>query len=188
MNTSTHDPLLLIMHLNTNTIRKIHESEKKRIGKPLWDKCDKTDYNNMLSSYLSTDVQPESAELAIEYFQSSIQKTTDALVPVSNPKVKSAPWNENIAARYTECKTADTHWRDAGKPDPPHPLFKIRKNAAKLLRSAQRIQRAIIRENNIITLNNASEDNSNLFYAIVKKQRQSKSNVTKELLFEGQLH
>ena len=189
-NSSSHDALLIKLYTKEDMTNHTNAPRKatKWSGRPLWDKCDKFVYEEALSKYLDTDTAPSSTELAIDYFTRSIIKATKEAVPFTKPKPKNKPWNPEIAQRLKDAKAADAEWKKANKPGPPHALFNNRKQAKKAFRSAQRIQSAKNRCKNLATLQTASEDNSKLFYSIIKKQREGASKNTKELFYEGKLY
>ena len=189
MNCSSHDPLLLKLYLKETTINMTCLKKRdKWTGKPQWDKCDKHAYEEALSQYLHTDIKPSSPGLAIQYLTQAISKAIEKTVPFSKPKPKKQVWSPHIARSLKESRRADAQWKQANRPGPPHNLFISRKITKKAYRSAQRIQTAIDRNKNLDTLQTASEENSNLFYSIIKKQRAGTSSNTKELFYQGKLY
>ena len=128
-NTSSHEPLLLKLHLEEDTINKKVKPRKKWIGKPLWHKCDVEVYETSLINCLETEILPSSPDLAVEYLIKSITKTTKDCVPFSKFKPRKKPWNPHIAELLKESKKADALWKGAEKPPPPNELFVNRKAA-----------------------------------------------------------
>lgn len=189
LNTSAHEAVLLKVKVQ-NQLTNLPKSETQ-LPKPQrlkWSKCDSEAYERTLEQYLCVTSIPSDPDLAIEYLTRAIKAATDKAVPIVNPKIKKAPWNPTIATFTKKCRVTDAKWKEAGCPPAPTDLFEERKMAKKQLRRAQRQQMAIIREHNLEVLHQASEANSNLFFSIVKKQRETSSTNTKELLLNDHLY
>jgi exonuclease III len=184
LNTSSHEPILLRVTLRGTKPKSLHEkvSVPKPHGRPIWSKCDQGLYETKLMEYLKTDVPPTCPALANDYLMRALKAVTEEVVPLRKPKPRKKPWNPNLTKLKAECKEADAAWKQQNKPLPPHESFIRRKKCKKSFRSAVRIQTAISRQNNLSKLHSASENDSALFYSLVRRQRKSQTVSTKELM------
>jgi hypothetical protein len=179
-NSSTHEPLLL-----TFTTDKLFNASSR--SQPVypprlkWQKCDKNKYNRTLENYLETTAPLNSTSLAIQYLTKSLTSAAEEAVPSKHFKPRKKPWNPHIALLLRECKQADAQWKANGKPPPPDVLYDIRKQAKRSFRQVQRQQVAVDRLKLLHTLHSAREQDSHLFYSLVRKQRNSRSSNTTEL-------
>ena len=98
---------------------------------PLWEKSDDMVYEEAVSKYLNTEVDPSSTGLAITYLTNAITRSMHETVPLSKEKPKKALWNPCIANAHRRSVEADAIWKKADKPPPPSSLFFERLNAKK---------------------------------------------------------
>ena len=111
----------------------------------LWTKVDKELCNNTLSAYLGTKCPTSDPEVAVQYLTQALEEFRHCS-PYFRHKVNKAPYNPVIAKWLQEEHNAFNEWNMASKTNRPHPLAEARKEANKKLRSAQRQQIAIERE------------------------------------------
>ena len=190
--TSSHDPILLKLELTEETSDLPGSQVKnKHISKPIWKKCNTELFEKRISEYLDTDVSPACPKLATDYLMKALQKVTKECVPHTNPKRRQKVWNAEIALLLKECKATHASWKASQEIDPTHiieHLYLQRKLAKRKLRQAQRIQVALDRQKNLETLHQADENDKNLFYSIIKKQRASSSSTTTELILNNHVY
>ena len=193
VNSSKHLPLVLTVFLPVTKQNKVCKPSKKiHVPRPIWNKCDRELYNLRLNQYLETDVTPTCTKLAVEYLTTALTKAATEATPHTKPKPKCAPWNPVIATCLKETRTADAKWKKSIEEDQdPETLKQLgeeRKQARKKFRQAQRIQVANERQNNIMRLQQADENDKNLFYSLIRKQRASTNTNTKELFVNNHLY
>ena len=133
------------------------------------------------------DIQNPDPEIAINYLIDSLHATANTAVPVKKTKPKKAPWNPTISRAKQASKIAHAQWKAAGRPS-EHPLAEQRAVARRHLRQAQRQQAAKERQNNMDRLMNAHEYYDKLFYSIIRSQRNNKSLLTTELIYDDCLY
>ena len=128
------------------------------------------------------DIQNPDPEIAINYLIDSLHATADTAVPVKKTKPIKAPWNPTISGAKQASKTAHAQWKAAWSPS-EHPLAEQRAVAGRHLRQAQRQQAAKERQNSMDRLMKAHEYDDKLFYSIIRSQRNNKSLLTTELIY-----
>lgn len=185
INTSPHSPLMLQIEDADVTNTQVQEQKPKY--RVLWHKGSPEKYQELLEQYIDDTVQVTDADQAIEYLISSIQKATAEAFPIRKIKHHGPPkpWNEDIQTLLQESKKIDKEWKEAGKPDHPHPLFIQRKEIRYNFRSAQRIKRATDRESKQNSIMEASADDSSMFHRLIREQRGRSSQEINELILDG---
>lgn len=186
-NSSAHTPIKLQITLavNTNLPTSTGTKKKKRLA---WSRADTATYREILSQYLCTDAPCTDTDLAIQYLTKALKEATNAAVPTIQRKVKKAPYNKEIAVLLKTAKKCFNNWVQAGRPDTSHPLTNQRKTANKNLRAAQRRQITYNRHKELDKLHNAAEDNPNLMFNLIKKQRGNNNKTTNVLMLDDQTH
>ena len=81
-------------------------------------------------------ITPQS-DAALETLMNILQNAAIATMPIkTQPRNGTHPWNSEIKELMAVCKEADTRWKQASRPDSPHPLEINRRQNRKKLRSA----------------------------------------------------
>ena len=97
-----------------------------------------------------------------------------------------------MAELKKDCKRTDAAWKEvknnALDEDTLEKLRSARRSAQKDFRRAQRVQVACDRQNNLNQLQQADENDKNLFYSLIKKQRKTNHTTTKELIVNNHLY
>lgn len=188
VNTSPHRPLLLKM--TDINIQATTPNEAKAKYRVLWHKGSPEQYQSLLEQYLEDTVEVVDADKAIEYLITAMQKATSKAFPTRKVKQysKPKPWSENIQKLLQQSKEVDKAWKEAGSPGSPHPLFKERNEIRYSFRSAQRIQKAVERENRQNNIMSASADDSALFHKLIRQQRGRSTQEVNELLLNNVTH
>jgi endonuclease/exonuclease/phosphatase family metal-dependent hydrolase len=174
-NTSPHQPLMLKACSNLLTKSYKLNSTFHKADIIFWDKCDIQLYQDTLEHFLCVENNLESAELAVEYFTHALKQAEMVAVPRRKRRNKFVYklWNEDIKQLYKDSKEVDWEWKNAGKPDKPHPLHNERTKIRKQLRTAQRIQNAVEREQNMRNIMSANVNDKALFYKLIHQQRKT---------------
>ena len=155
-----------------------------------WKKADIEKYQDILSQYLDDTGEIEMADNAIEYLTTAIQAATESSIPIKclNPNHKPTPFNPTIKKLLQESKKVDKEWKEDGSPPYPSESYLRRKVTAKKLRREQRIQNAILREDNQERLMRACFDDTQLFYKLIRQQRKTPQTNTSEIEVDGILY
>ena len=183
-NTSPHKALMLQVKHEEIVIDEIKKEEPKKII--LWHKADIDLYQEVLKGYLEDSGEITCINSAIEYLTHAIQKATEAAVPMKTlkPNYKPPPWNEEIKLLLETSKEADAKWKRIGCPNYGL-LFEERREVRKKLRSAQRIQSALIRDRKHDNLMCAHSSDKQTFYRLIREQRKTTSIEITELEVNG---
>ena len=194
-NLSSHDPVSAIIEVpeqqqERNTDDTIMEARKK----PRWDKIDRSAYEELTGTQLSSLIECGGLllpnEVLVERLNSILLDCSDRCGPKPPRKKKKKkaqrkyPWSDNLKPIMKDLKHAFYWWKHNDK-DPNHPLAARVKNLKKSLRSHQRQLAAIHRRDQLEEIANAATSDRNLFYRLVGRQRGSQSRVSNHVIFNG---
>ena len=125
----------------------------------------------------------------LEELYGAIKKAEEASLPPRKNKLKknnNLKWTPEIKHAVSISKTAKRTWREAGSPVDPNHISNIdKKNAKTKLRSVQRRQQAIDRQNLYSKISDSHTDQQKLFYHLVNKQRSTKTKSTDYITVEN---
>jgi hypothetical protein len=158
-----------------------------------WNKCDTKEFSQRVQDILPADtlypIDPPNIEAAIATISQTLVKAAEATVPSTSAKLRKrkCPWSEEANSALKSSKDAMKAWKKAGKPGPQHPLSITRRSARKLLRRTIRINRADSRNNLYNKIMESGDDNQNLMYKLIAKQRHTNSQLGSVLRVNGQL-
>ena len=179
-NTSTHLALELVIQYPIKISLECMESLPP--PKLRWHKADLQKYRDTLGSLLCDANEIVSTDIAVQHLLESLRLATDIAVPAVCPKKKKAVWNDSIQRLLATGRATNRKWNAAGRPAQPDELAISRKTIQRQLRRAQRMESARKRELLYHEIMSASSDDKRLFFHLVKKQRSSFSQCTKELI------
>jgi len=178
LNSPTH----IIVKAETNIKIPMVESRKSSNNQPksivLWEKMDKTAYNDILEAELNNNLQEQDeidqqVKIITDALIDPQKKTTpNKITQLRGPKWKASPPVQELLKK---CKIVYTSWSKIGKPQ-NHNLHKQLKAEKRNLRRQQRIEHAIDRTN----LYQKIKENPNTqhFYKLINRNRQSCASAT----------
>ena len=194
INVSDHMPVTCKIIFTTQKEKTAIKKTKSAIGgKPNWTRCDVERYraevqNNIKDIKLENNTEIE-INLKLEELYNAIKKAEEASLPPRKVKTKknnNLKWTPEIKQAVSKSKAAKRTWREAGSPkDPKHNANITKKNAKKNLRSIQRRQQAIDRQNLYSKISDSHTDQQKLFYQLVNKQRSTKTKSTDYITVEN---
>ena len=183
-NTSCHDALIMRTRASPpSPNRAVTESTKQPKRLPprrvKWDKMDTMHYNRItgrkleqLSKYTDADLP---TEVIITRINTILSETAEQCSPTPRPpgKPKTFKWNPALKPLVANAKSKHHLWKCAGKPaDQQHPTCIDLASSTKEIRSMQRQLAADERRSRHKQIMAACEDDRNLFYQLVRRQRQ----------------
>ena len=102
------------------------------------------------------------------------------------PATKGPTWTPELEQAIASSKRIHHNWKEAGRPRGDNDLWKEKKEATKAVRSVQRRQAAADRRQLYDEIENATENDSQLWHKLIQK-RKSQSQVSSALEVEGKL-
>ena len=194
INVSDHKPVTCKLKFSKKIEKTSTKTSKTNFGgKPNWSKCDIEKYraevkNNIRNIRLVNNTELEINQ-KLEELYGAIKKAEEASLPPRKNKLKknnNLKWTPEIKHAVSISKTAKRTWREAGSPTDPNHISNIdKKNAKKKLRSVQRRQQAIDRQNLYSKISDSHTDQQKLFYHLVNKQRSTKTKSTDYITVEN---
>ncbi len=181
-NTSDHIPVTATFTCSIN-LKKDRNGKPASIPRPNWKKADLVKYKNSIKEQidhadLSGAVKVMPTEYVIDDLLAIIEYAANVHVPIKKTGTKrNRPWSTDIAHAIKKSKSAYAKLKEAGHPtDVNHPAVIFNKECKKELRRTQRQEAAKQREKEYSDLMQADEDDSQLFYRLIRRQRKTVSN------------
>ena len=184
LNTSDHIPVTAVLNLPV-----LQQDAGKTVirCKPKWDKCDKQEYRNFISSSLKpfdSFFVSNSTEMDILYplgHLSAVLKTAaEQSIQNHKPEItvkkkKPRPWSREIQEAVKKSRLAWWEWKKDGSPsDLLTASVQRMRDAKKGLRREQRREAARRRDAKIEAIMSAGND-SKAFFGLIKSQRKTVS-------------
>ena len=186
-NSSPHAALMLtIAQIQLDTIWE----KPKNIKTRQWDKVDALLYQETVELHLHDHPEVVDADSAITFLTNTLKSATEKAVPLKiiRPNSKPKPFNDCIGGLLKESKNADAVWKENGKQPSPDPNFIRRVRVRKALKNAQTVETARHRENEVDEIMRARENDQELFYKLIRRQRKLPNVTPSELNVNGVIH
>ncbi|CAC5367026.1 unnamed protein product [Mytilus coruscus] len=176
VNVSDHHPILLqIECYRTQHAEQTSNNQKPKIK---WEKLHKQNYTDIISK---------------EIIRYTHMLEDDNLKKVSKQKtygknkLKLNIWNKEIADALKANKQAYKIWKDNGRPmNIDHPLIIEKKLTRKIFRAEIRNEELRRKHNERNTLIHSNSGDKNLFYKLIRKQRQNGNTFINDLNVDGE--
>jgi endonuclease/exonuclease/phosphatase family metal-dependent hydrolase len=194
-NTADHYPVSCSIRVKIvkNIAQKCASEDSKQMYNRInWTKVNISNYQSCVNRTIDTIASKEdSCDVMAGMIRSLVR---DAAIN-SSPKVEqnikkiNRLWSTLIKAAVQVSKSANRKWKIAGKPREANNITVMnRKEARKLLRAAQRVEAAKRRDLQMEKLMNASQDDRQLFFTLVSRQRKSGVPQTQVLTVDGETY
>ena len=184
LNNSTHNAIMTTVHMGHIPPMKVKERDKQQTTAVKWEKIDKVLYQETLSEELNkTDFTLLDTDTAMEIYTSTLQMATLAAHPkLSNSKRDKKDKKKRSSPAVKDASNKAKHnfwkWKIAGRPGTDNPLTRQKNISKKNLRSIQRREEAIKRQELLDEIMAASETDSKTFHKLIRRNRNLTSNET----------
>ena len=177
LNTSTHNSISATILADLQTASST--TEGKAVGKIKWDKIDKDDYSERVTRKLQNipnDKQKDSKTL-LQEISTVLTQAAEEIQPKTSVSNKRKRKLISPSVMEACSRSKEIHWRIKnfkGSEAELKLLQQQRKVAKKELRQTQRIEKAESRHRIYKDIMNANSDDKQLFFRLVKMQREGK--------------
>ena len=143
-----------------------------------WKKGDPDRFNEHLGKFLRNDrskLQQCDVNEQVKFFNESIIKASEETIPIKNinSNKKKKPVSRATVEVLRKSQNAYGLWKEAGKPNAPHPLYTTKQELKHEVQRVLRVERA---ENRQKFYNEVMENSNNsLFHRLINKQRKNKN-------------
>jgi ribosomal protein L31 len=176
LNTSDHVPVVAEIVTNIKIVAKSRRPSVKIQKKLLWNRGDLLQYKENLEKKLR-DIPIQDPERAVFAVTKALKESTKEAIPERSTRISKCiqPWNQTLRALSQVSKEQHKQWVDAGRPNETNNPVKISmKNAKSNFRKELRRTDARIREEQYTKIMNASSNDNQLFYQLIRNQRTKK--------------
>ena len=193
LNLSSHDPVIahLTVPISTEDTHNSSEDATEARSKPNWKKVDVEAYKEVTNQRFKVFIEQDGLSLPTD---SIVERINDILLrsadecgakPKKKAKRKSKyPWSAALKPTVLQIKKAYWQWKQVQK-DPNHPLARELKDLHKSLRQQQRQMQAEHNKALLEDIANASVEDKQLFYRLIRKQRSTQSGISSNIEFPG---
>jgi hypothetical protein len=178
LNSSAH----IIVKAETNINIPMAESRKPSNNRSkfivLWEKMDKTAYNDILEANLNNNLQEQGdIDQQIKFITDALIDVQKKTIPNKITQLRVPKWKASFPVQelLKKCKILYTSWCKIGKPK-NHNLHKQLKAEKRNLRRQQRMEHAIDRTNLYKKI--MENPNTQHFYKLINRNRQSCTSAT----------
>ncbi|CAG2193575.1 unnamed protein product [Mytilus edulis] len=193
VNVSDHHPILLQMQCYlTQHAQQTSNNQKLKIK---WEKLDKQQYTDIISKEIIkySDMLENDNESIDQIIKGTTNLMSETAKKVSkqktygNNKLKLTIWNKEIADALKANKQAYKIWKDNGRPmNIDHPLIIEKKLTRKTFRTEIRNEELRRKHNERNILIHSNSGDKNLFYKLIRKQRQNGNTFINDLNVDGE--
>ena len=192
-NTSDHSPVTASLRISIpDKCQPLTSRYGRQRIKPQWKRCNSQLYRETVARYLQKShcSKPNNTSDSMKQLCTALEKATNAAIPKQRGRKKApskGPWTSEIAEASRLAKCAFRTWKLAGRPlDSDDPSRLMMKTQKRNLRRLQRSWHAQSRSDLYKRIMDAAENDQQLFYQLVRKQRRIRSEVTPYIIVEGQ--
>lgn len=174
LNLSTHVQVKTTIDICIDQPTTNMKTQLPCIHKFHWDKADFDSYESAITDQLDPNITEHNPEKAVELLTILLLKVSKQSVPNRVIKLKGHSFKLSPKTRQLMSTSKQYHylWKNAGRPDPEHPLSTQRKEAKYNLRRQQRQDFATARDNLYLEIMQRPTDK--LFHQLIRRARSSK--------------
>ncbi|CAG2193589.1 unnamed protein product [Mytilus edulis] len=193
VNVSDHHPILLQMQCYL--IQHAQQTSNNQKLKIKWEKLDKQQYTDIISKEIIkySDMLENDNESIDQIIKDTTNLMSETAKKVSKQKtygknkLKLNIWNKEIADALKANKHAYKIWKDNGRPmNIDHPLIIEKKLTRKTFRTEIRNEELRRKHNERNILIHSNSGDKNLFYKLIRKQRQNGNTFINDLNVDGE--
>lgn len=186
INISAHVPVEITSKVKPPESLSKTDYEEQCSFKLLWNEIDAEQYNSVLANGLLKFSDNLTTTEQTEIITVELKRAAKTAVPSKPIKLKGPKWKATPTVRkhLKTCKTLYSKWKDAGRPSHHQTRTELHR-AKKLLRSTQRIEKAMDRKNLYQKI--MENPSTELFYRLINRNRRTRNNTSNCLEIDGEI-